>query len=128
MSYAEKTFTTRDGLRLYYRDYAGAPSGKLPMLLLTGAPDNVRVYHELALHLARTRRVLALDWRGHGRSDYNPDWNHYGYAEDTQDVIELLAIERLAKVVVLGTSMGGIVLMHLGERRLDLMAAAIIND
>jgi pimeloyl-ACP methyl ester carboxylesterase len=126
--FVEKTFTNRDGLKIYYRDYANAMSGKLPILMLTGAPDNARFYHRLALHVMPTRRVLVMDWRGHGRSSYDPQWQRYGYFTDRDDVIEFLESESLTKVVVLGTSMGGTVIVHLGEKRLDLLGAAIIND
>jgi pimeloyl-ACP methyl ester carboxylesterase len=127
-AFQEKKLHTRDGLNLYYRDYPNGAAGKTPVLCLSGTTQNCRVYEELAERLGRERRVLCLDWRGHGRSDYDPDWRHYSYFVDRDDVVELLAHERLTKAVIVGTSLGGIVTMHLALHRPELIAAAIMND
>ncbi len=60
MTYEEKRFAARDGLGLYYRDYAFAASGLTPVLCLSGTTQNAKVYTELAEHLAQTRRVLSM--------------------------------------------------------------------
>ncbi|MSO64256.1 MAG: alpha/beta hydrolase [Alphaproteobacteria bacterium] len=127
-AYVEKTLKTRDGPNLYYRDYANSAARSTPVLCLSGTTQNSRIYDELAPHLQRQRRVLCMDWRGHGRSDYDPDWRHYSYFEDRDDVLDLLASETLAKVIVIGTSLGGIVTMHIAPHRPDVLAGAIMND
>ena len=125
--YAEKKFRTRDGLNLYYRDYAG-PAGKTPVLCLSGTGGNSKVYDDVAPHIAKTRRVLTMDWRGHGRSDRDPDWQHYNYLVDRDDVIEFLGFLALPKIITVGTSLGGIVTMHIAGHRPDVLAGAVMND
>ena len=125
--YVEKTFRTRDGLDLYYRDYDG-PAGKTPVLCLSGTGGNSRVYDDLAPHIAATRRVLTMDWRGHGRSGHDSDWQHYHYNVDRDDVIEFLGMLGLPKIVTVGTSLGGIVTMHIAGHRPELLAGAVMND
>ncbi|MBM3503928.1 MAG: alpha/beta hydrolase [Alphaproteobacteria bacterium] len=126
--FQEKRFRTRDGLNLYYRDYPNPGSRKTPVLCLSGTTQNGRIYEELAQRLMKDRRVLCMDWRGHGQSDYDPDWQHYSYFVDRDDVLELLAHERVPRVVVIGTSLGGIVTMHIAPDRMDVLAGAIMND
>mgnify|MGYP001796705154 CR=1 FL=1 len=55
-----------DGTRLYFES---AGSGA-PVLLLTGAFSTVEDWHESGVfaELARERRVIAMDLRGHGKS------------------------------------------------------------
>lgn len=125
--FTEKRFTARDGLSLYYRDFAGPP-GKTPVLCLSGTTGNSKQYEELATRLRTQRRVLCMDWRGHGQSDYDPDWEHYSYFVDRDDVLDLLAHETLDQVVIIGTSLGGIVTMHVALERPDVIAGVVMND
>jgi len=125
--FTEKRFTARDGLGLYYRDFAGPP-GKTPVLCLSGTTGNSKQYEELATRLRAHRRVLCMDWRGHGQSDYDPDWEHYSYFVDRDDVLDLLAHEKLDQVVIVGTSLGGIVTMYVALERPDVIAGVVMND
>ena len=127
-TYAERYFRTRDGLRLYYRDYGEAQSRKTPILCLAGSSSNIRSFEHVAPRLAEGRRVLAMDWRGHGRSDYDPNYRNYGFETDMQDVLELLAHEKIPRVIIIGTSRGGIITMWLAANRPDVLAGAIMND
>ena len=127
-TYAEKYFRTRDGLRIYYRDYGKAIAGKAPVLCLAGSSSNIRSFEHVAPRLAEGRRVLAMDWRGHGRSDYDPNYQNYGFDTDMQDVLDLLAHEKIPQVIIVGTSRGGIITMWLAAHHPDVLAGAIMND
>ena len=125
--FVEKRFTARDGLSLYYRDFPGPP-GKTPVLCLSGTTGNSKQYEDMALRLRAQRRVLCMDWRGHGRSDYDPDWEHYSFFVDRDDVLDLLAHEELDRVLIVGTSLGGIVTMHIALERPEVIAGVVMND
>jgi pimeloyl-ACP methyl ester carboxylesterase len=127
MTYLEAHFTTRDGLSLYYRNYTG-PAGPVPVLCLAGSTSNSRSFDDLAPHVAKTRRVLTMDWRGHGNSDWDPDENHYGFQPDADDVVELLQHLGIPKVVIIGTSRGGIIGMVLGLSNPEVLAGVVMND
>ena len=124
----ERSFTTRDRLRIYYRDYHGKTSDKLPVLCLAGSSANSQSFHGLALRLVAQRHVLCMDWRGHGQSDWDPDYKHYGFEADRDDVFEMLCAEDLNRVVVIGTSRGGIIAMLIAMTRPDLLAGVVLND
>jgi pimeloyl-ACP methyl ester carboxylesterase len=72
--------TAPDGLRLHMRSYGTTHAPALPVVCLPGLARTAADFHELALGLAgsdRSRRVLALDYRGRGLSEYDRDPSNY---------------------------------------------------
>ncbi len=126
--YAERTFTCRDGLRLYYRDYPGPTRSGVAALCLHGLTRNSKDFEDLAPKLARSRRVLALDVRGRGRSERDPQPARYLPPIYAQDVLELLAAAGETRVAVIGTSMGGLLALLLAVARPDALAGVVLND
>ncbi|MFZ6818518.1 alpha/beta fold hydrolase [Undibacterium sp. Ji22W] len=132
--FKEIYFDSKDGLRLYARDYAAiqpatSPSTKLPVICIHGLTRNAADFDELAPWLAQQgRRVLAVDVRGRGRSQHARKVAHYHpmvYANDILSLAQHLGIQR---AVFIGTSMGGLITMTLALRKSSLIAAAILND
>jgi pimeloyl-ACP methyl ester carboxylesterase len=126
--YVLRSFHAQDGLRLSYRDYDIASTGRTPLLCLSGLTRNSKDFHDLALRHASTRRVLCLDYRGRGRSAYDPDPKHYQAPVYLNDIQNLLAAAHVQKVVVLGTSLGGILTMALSVAAPTMLTGAILND
>jgi pimeloyl-ACP methyl ester carboxylesterase len=86
-------------------------------------------FDDLAAGLARrNRRVLALDYRGRGRSDYDPDPNNYNFAVELADVIAVMTELSATPAVIVGTSRGGLLAMLLGAARPDMIAGVVLND
>ncbi len=127
-AYHDGSHRTPDGLELYYRDYRGSGGAKRPALCIPGLTRNSRDFADLADHLARERRVICIELRGRGRSEYDPDPDHYApptYLQDLASLIEALALEPL---VAVGTSLGGLLTMMLAASRPQTLAGAILND
>jgi pimeloyl-ACP methyl ester carboxylesterase len=135
-NYTELSFTSDDGLRLYARDYAatGAPAGaampaRLPVICIHGLTRNSSDFDELApLVAAQSRRVLAVDVRGRGHSQRDPNPDNYNPVVYANDVVKLMRELGIARAVFIGTSMGGLITMTLAAQHLDLVAAAVLND
>ena len=124
----EERFTlTQDGLRLFYRDYSGPP-GLTPVLCIPGLTRNSRDFDFIAVHIAATRRVITTDLRGRGRSGYDPHPANYSVPVETGDMFQLLQAEGIARVVVLGTSRGGVIAMTMAAFAPAILAGAILND
>lgn len=66
-----------------------------PLLLLHGFGHSCRVWDPFVADLVSTHRVLALDARGHGDSDHDPEYryHHAGVAKDIGAVLDDLGLE-----------------------------------
>ena len=126
--FREGRFTSQDGLRLFYRDYGDPAAPDVPLLCLPGLARNSRDFHPLAVRHSARRRVVCLDYRGRGRSDYAPEWRHYAATNDLNDVRHLLAATGLHRVVAIGTSYGGLLTMGLGIVAPRALVGAVLND
>lgn len=134
--YEDRNWTSGDGLRLHFRDYAGpgpdAPA-RAPVLCLPGLTRNARDFEDLAPRLARPengigRRVLCPDFRGRGDSDYAKEPMSYMPAQYAADLGPLLAQEAIGRFVAIGTSLGGLVTMLLAAAEPERIVAAVLND
>lgn len=126
--FREGYFHSHDGLRLYFRDYGDRPAARTPLLCLSGLTRNSSDFHEFALRHAATRRVICLDYRGRGRSAHDPNPMHYEVPVYLDDIQHLLAVTHVRRVIVVGTSLGGIVAMALATAIPTLLAGVILND
>ena len=125
--YEDRRFTVRDGLNLHYRDYPG-DRGKPPILCLAGLTRNSRDFADFAERYSPRFRVLALDFRGRGMSDYDPMPARYLPPTYAYDVIELLDQLAIPQAIFVGTSLGGLVTMAVAVLAPQRIAAAILND
>lgn len=116
-------FTTSDGLSLYYEDTGQG----LPILCLAGLTRNGRDFDFVAPYLAE-HRLIRLDYRGRGKSDWASDYSTYSIPRETQDVLELLAHLELDKVAILGTSRGGLIAMVMAAMAKDRLLGVALND
>ena len=97
------------------------------LVFLHGFSNDAHVWDECAPLVAPHYRTLALDLRGHGDSDRDPErrYDHVSMAEDVEAALASLGIER---VVLVGHSMGGRVAMHFAGRNPEKMAGLVIID
>ena len=122
------TWTSADGLKLHARDYP-ADGSKAPVICLHGLTRNARDFEELAPRIQATgRRVIAVDVRGRGESDRDPNPANYHPGTYAADVMALLAQQAIPAAVFVGTSMGGIITMVLASFAPQVIAAAVLND
>ncbi|PVE24390.1 alpha/beta hydrolase [Microvirga sp. KLBC 81] len=131
-SYRDLFVSASDGLRLYARDYGPLNGSALPVVCLPGLARNSEDFHDLAKALstdtARPRRVLALDYRGRGRSEWASDWRQYEIGTELNDLLQVLTVAGIEKAVFVGTSRGGLLTMALSATRPTLLAGAVLND
>lgn len=126
-SWEDRYWTSRDGLKLHYRDYAGA-ADRPPVLCLHGLTRNCRDFETLAERLAGEWRVIAIDFRGRGLSDRDPVPARYIPPTYAADVLQLLDELEIDKSVFVGTSLGGLVTMIVAAFAPQRIAGAVLND
>ncbi len=114
---------TRDGVRLACREFGGdGPS----VLLLHGLAGHADEWAQTASWLTGRCRVIALDARGHGRSERLPaDVSRNSVVADVAFLVERL---RLQPVVVVGQSVGGLTALSLAARRPELVRGLVLVD
>jgi pimeloyl-ACP methyl ester carboxylesterase len=125
--YRDEYVTVEDGLRIHYRDYPGSRDNS-PLLCLHGLTRNARDFADLAERYSPDWRVIVVDFRGRGLSDYDPQPERYTPLVYAGDVLALLAALNIDRAVFVGTSLGGLVTMAIAAMAPQHIAAAILND
>lgn len=108
-------------MKLHYREMG---EGKPLMILhgLFGFSDNWQTH---AKKLAEYYRVILVDLRNHGRSDWSDEFSYDIMADD---VIELATDLELEDLILVGHSMGGKVAMRVAQKEEDLLEKMVIVD
>lgn len=121
-----------DGLRLHAREYGSRIAPRLPVVCLPGlargGSDFEALATALANHPAHPRRVVALDYRGRGQSDYDRDPANYSFQVEIADVLAVLTALDCLPAIFIGTSRGGILTMLMAALRPSVIAGVVLND
>ncbi|MGR3837688.1 MAG: alpha/beta fold hydrolase, partial [Cognatishimia sp.] len=117
-------FETTDGLTLFYQDSGG--SG-LPMLCLSGLTRNSADFSYIDGQLPGVR-LIKMDYRGRGKSDWAKDFTTYSILRETQDALELMDHLGIECFALLGTSRGGLIAMTMGAMAMQRLIGVGFND
>lgn len=113
----------RDGVRLACRDFGGEGPA---VLLLHGLAGHAGEWEETASSLTPRHRVLALDVRGHGRSERRPaDVSRAAHVADAVHVVERLQLDSVALV---GQSLGGHTALLVAAEHPQLVHALVVAE
>jgi len=113
---------------LHVREWLpSSDSNRKTVVLVHGLASNARLWDGAAAALcAKGYRVVALDQRGHGRSD-KPS-HGYEMATVVDDLSALISAMRIEQPVVAGQSWGGNVVVELAHRHPDLVSGVCAVD
>jgi non-heme chloroperoxidase len=109
-------------VRLHYAEVEGP--GR-PMVMLHGIGMDWRVWQAISRRLAPSFHLYLLDLRGHGQSEKPP--HGYSLAHYAVDVEEFLDALRLRNAVLVGSSLGGMV-VACAELPVDIVSQRILVD
>lgn len=113
-----------NGLQMYYEVHG---SGGTAVLLLHGGLFNIDLqFGEVLPGLARTRRVIAVDFQGHGRTgDIDRPLTSAGLASDVVGLLQHLGVPQ---VDVFGFSVGGGVALYLAVKHPALVRRLVVSS
>ena len=97
-----------------------------PVVLLHGIISSSRTWDWLVPDLARSRRVIRLDFRGHGASDRAP--GHYQTTDYVSDAVAVCEQVAGTPTPVIGHSLGGATAAALAQQRPDLVRGVLLED
>jgi pimeloyl-ACP methyl ester carboxylesterase len=121
-------FPSADGTLRLHAETRGSPDAPLTVLCLHGLTRNSADFGALAEHLSARYRVITADQRGRGKSQWDPNPANYRPAIYVSDMFQLLDRLQIARVVLIGTSMGGIMSMIMGATQPARVQAIVLND
>lgn len=114
-------------LSVIVRDPAPETPARTPVLLVHGLASNARMWDGVGEALAALgHRSVAVDQRGHGRSDA-PD-EGYDFATLADDLVAVMDATGLARPIVAGQSWGANVVLELAVRHPDRVAGVVCVD
>jgi pimeloyl-ACP methyl ester carboxylesterase len=120
----EDGYVTVGEMTLHYVDYGGTGE---PVVALHGLVQNAHAFDGIAPILVPHRRLLALDMRGRGGSDWGPPesyrWSYY-----LRDLRGFLAALNLSRIALIGTSMGGTLAMLYAMAHPGQVTRLVMND
>lgn len=118
-------FLSVRGVNLHYLEWGSQHNP--PLMLIHGGSAHAHWWDHIAAELACEQRVMALDSRGHGDSDWvrPPAYEIGDYVEDIAAVVARL---QLAPFVLIGHSLGGLIAMTYAIRHGKTLNALVIVD
>ncbi len=120
-------YESSDGLQLHARDYADAES-PLTLLCLHGLTRNAADFEPLAELLHPRYRLVVAEQRGRGQSAWDSDPSHYQPSVYVEDMFRLIDHLGLSDMVLVGTSMGGLMAMMMNAMKPGTFRGVIFND
>lgn len=99
----------------------------VPLVLLHGHGNEAHLWDDFVPSVAEHYRVLAVDQRGHGDSDWDEEgrYDPETMADDLEAILTHFEIDRF---VLIGFSMGGRVSMAFGGRHPERLAGLVLVD
>src|SRR2546425_11320386 len=113
-------YVKRGGVNIYYETYGKG----FPIVFLHPFSTNGYIWYFQTFSFARTNQCVVIDERGHGRSD-KPQQG-YAMKEMAADVVSVLDELKINKTVLVGNSIGGMIVMQFNLDAPDRVAGNVI--
>jgi pimeloyl-ACP methyl ester carboxylesterase len=119
------TTITLNGLRFHHLDWGAPATDAQTMVCLHGFTSHAHSWDGLAQAMRHKYRVLALDQRGHGQTEWTTDYHPKRRVEDMEALVGALGLDRF---VLVGLSMGGRAAFQYAARHPETVERLVIVD
>jgi pimeloyl-ACP methyl ester carboxylesterase len=110
------------GISIHYHDW-GNPAGA-PVVFLHGGGLTAHTWDAVCLGLRADYHCVAIDFRGHGDSEWSEDYRIDAYVQDVRAFLDATGLKQINLV---GMSMGGLVAVRYAGRFQDLCSLVVID-
>jgi len=119
-----KTLPGADGNRIHALEWS---TDGVPLVLVHGFGNDAHIWDDFAPLAAPHYHVVAIDLRGHGDSDHDPErrYRWEDHVRDLETVTQALGFERM---VLVGHSLGGRTCLLYAGRHPERMAGLVVVD
>ncbi len=121
------TYKSPDGLDLYARSYGPDDAG-MTVLCMHGLTRNHKDFEPMIAAVNGPYRYIAVDVRGRGRSQRDPNPDNYTPIRYAGDMIALMDHLNLPRAALIGTSMGGLMSMVMMTKAPERILGTVLND
>lgn len=120
---------TNDGISLHFLDWPARSSNPHApcCVFLHGFTNDAHIWDHVASHLSATHRVIAIDFRGHGDSAWDPAAN-YSHEQLVEDIHALISQLSLSSFHLIGHSLGARVAMLYAQQYQPALNSFTIID
>ncbi len=120
-------YASEEGLSLYAKSY-GDPAAALTVLCMHGLTRNHKDFEPMIEAIDGPYRFIAVDVRGRGQSQADPNPENYRPDVYAKDMLALLQAAGVEQVALIGTSMGGLMAMLMMQVMPDRILGTVLND
>jgi pimeloyl-ACP methyl ester carboxylesterase len=107
----QKKIKSFDGTQIIY-DISYGENKKDFLIFVHGVGSNLEIWKKIRLFFHKLKMpTLAIDLRGHGKSDRPKSLENYDLENFARDIKEVIKKEHISKPILIGYSMGGMVVL-----------------
>ena len=121
--FPKKKMVRLRSLSLHYRDWGGEGQS---LILLHGLASNCRIWDLIAPILLEDYAVVAIDQRGHGKSDKPEDG--YDFNSVGEDLAQFISVMGLERPIIVGHSWGGSVALSTAVTHPSIIGGLCLVD
>jgi len=105
-------------------NYWEVGKGQETLLFIHGFTGNIEEWYLQILEFEKTHKILAVDLRGHGKSEIKGD--KLTITDISNDINQFLEKKGYSKVILVGHSMGGMIALHFALRFPDKVRKLVL--
>ena len=119
----EETMKLTNGVTYYYKT---AGTGRIPIVFVHGYSFSSSIWDKILTILPNPYKSYAIDIRGFGDSD--KPGTGYNYGQVVEDIAQFLDALKIDKTILIGHSLGGVLLQHFAVTHPDKILALILSN
>ena len=107
--------------KIYYQKFGNGE----PLIMLHGISSSSNTWKQIVKTMEKYRTIIALDLRGHGKSDH---FSTYKWVDYSEDIVSIISRDIQEPVEILGHSLGACIASQIAAIEPNLIRSLILED